>query len=88
MNTQPSTPFSPAVSAAASTALSGSPASCDLSVTVSYTHLKKALDILECGEAFPKAPEATPIIEDKKDDGKEKRTAQAGSFVEDPTRCV
>ena len=48
--------------------------------------VKKALDILERGEAFPKAPEATPIIEDKKDDGKEKRTAQAGSFVEDPTQ--
>ena len=28
--------------------------------------VKKALDILERGEAFPKAPEATPIIEDKK----------------------
>lgn len=38
--------------------------------------VKKALDILERGEAFPKAPEATPIIEDTKDDGKEKRTAQ------------
>ena len=25
-------------------------------------------------------------MEDKKDDGKEKRTAQAGSFVEDPTQ--
>ena len=48
--------------------------------------VKKALDILERVEAFPKAPEATPIIEDKKDDGKEKRTAQAGSFVEDPTQ--
>ena len=46
----------------------------------------KALDILERGEAFPKAPEATPFIEDTKDDGKEKRTAQAGSFVEDPTQ--
>lgn len=34
--------------------------------------VKKALDILERGEAFPKAPEATPIIEDTKDDGKEK----------------
>ena len=34
--------------------------------------VKKALDILERGEAFPKAPEATPIIEEKKDDGKEK----------------
>ena len=48
--------------------------------------VKKALDILERGEAFPKAPEATPIIEDTKDDGKKKRTAQAGSFVEDPTQ--
>lgn len=28
--------------------------------------VKKALDILERGEAFPKAPEATPIIEDTK----------------------
>lgn len=34
--------------------------------------VKKALDILERGEAFPKAPEATPITEDTKDDGKEK----------------
>ena len=55
-------------------------------INQSDTTVKKALDILERGEAFPKAPEATPIIEDTKDDGKEKRTAQAGSFVEDPTQ--
>lgn len=48
--------------------------------------VKKALEILENGEAFPKAPEETPIIEEKEDDGKEKRTAQAGYFVEDPAQ--
>lgn len=41
-------------------------------INQSDTTVKKALDILERGEAFPKAPEATPIIEDTKDDGKEK----------------
>lgn len=46
--------------------------------------VKKAQEILKRGEAFPKAPEETPDTEEQKNDGKEKRTAQAGSFVEDP----
>lgn len=38
--------------------------------------VKKALEILENGEAFPKAPEKeSPIMEEKKNDGKKKRTA-------------
>lgn len=49
--------------------------------------VKKALEILQNGEAFPKAPEETPNLEEPKNDGKEKRTAQAGSFVEDPTQA-
>lgn len=48
--------------------------------------VKKAVELLERGEAFPKAPEEAPLMEEKKDDGKKKRTAQAGSFVEDPTQ--
>lgn len=48
--------------------------------------VKKAQEILKRGEAFPKAPEETPDIKESKNDGKEKRTAQAGSFVEDPTQ--
>ena len=36
--------------------------------------VKKALDILERGEAFPKAPEATAPTEKRKNNGKEKRT--------------
>jgi len=43
--------------------------------------VKKALEILENNEAFPKAPEETPMMEDKKDDGKKKRTAQADGFI-------
>lgn len=48
--------------------------------------VKKALEILKNGEAFPKVPEDIPLKEEKEDDGKKKRTAQAGSFVEDPTQ--
>ncbi|ADV43450.1 S41 family peptidase [Bacteroides helcogenes] len=47
--------------------------------------VKKALEILEREEAFPKAPEGQPLKEEKKNDGKKKRTAQADSFAEDPT---
>ena len=43
--------------------------------------VKKALEILENSEAFPKAPEKAAIMENKKDDGKEKRTAQVGGFI-------
>ncbi len=48
--------------------------------------VKKALEILENGEAFPKAPEKeSPIMEEKKNDGKKKRTAQTGSFIKSAT---
>lgn len=47
--------------------------------------VKKALDILERGEAFPKAPEETAPTEKSKNNGKEKRTAQTYGFIkEDP----
>ena len=47
--------------------------------------VKKALDILERGEAFPKAPETTAPTEKRKNNGKEKRTAQTYGFIkEDP----
>ena len=46
----------------------------------------KALDILERGEAFPKAPQQMVQEEEKSNDGKEKRTAQAYGFVEDPSQ--
>jgi hypothetical protein len=48
---------------------------------------KKTKEILEKGEAFPKAPVAVEeeVTKDKKD-GKKKRTAQAYSITEDPTR--
>ena len=45
----------------------------------------EALEILERGEAFPKAP-LQAGQEEENADGKEKRTAQAYGFVEDPTR--
>ncbi|WP_071145420.1 S41 family peptidase [Bacteroides ihuae] len=47
------------------------------------TTVKKAIELLEKGEAFPKAPEAVeqPI---KKNEGKKKRTAQADSAKENP----
>ncbi len=44
--------------------------------------------LLEKGEAFPKAPAVAveeEVTKDKKD-GKKKRTAQAYSITEDPTR--
>lgn len=47
--------------------------------------VKKALDILECGEAFPKAPE-TVLEEEKDHEGTEKRTAQAYCPAEKPAR--
>lgn len=47
----------------------------------------KGIEILEKGEAFPKAPVAVEeeVTKDKKD-GKKKRTAQAYGITEDPTR--
>lgn len=47
----------------------------------------KGIEILEKGEAFPKAPVTVEeeVTKDKKD-GKKKRTAQAYSITEDPTR--
>ncbi len=47
--------------------------------------VQKALEILQKGEAFPKAPEPS-ITEEKTNDGKEKRTAQTDSFTEDATQ--
>ena len=47
--------------------------------------VKTALEILEKGEAFPKAPAPMPLNETD-NEGKEKRTAQADSFVEDATQ--
>ena len=44
----------------------------------------KALEILERGEAFPKAPEATKGEE--KNDNREKRTAQVYNRIKDPAR--
>ena len=46
----------------------------------------KALEILEKGEAFPKAPGTDLTTEDRNDDGKEKRVAQANSFLEEPAQ--
>ena len=46
----------------------------------------KALDILEKGEAFPKAPETDLTTENTNDDGKEKRVAQTNSFLEEPAQ--
>ena len=48
--------------------------------------VQKALEILIKGETFPKAPEETPITEDKNDEGKKKRTAQAGGTAENPAQ--
>ena len=47
--------------------------------------VKKALEILERGEAFPKAP-LQAGQEEENTNGKEKRTAQAYSFTEDPSQ--
>lgn len=48
----------------------------------------KGMEILENGEAFPKAPEVAEEEDATKDmkDGKKKRTAKAYGTVEDPTR--
>lgn len=48
----------------------------------------KGMEILENGEAFPKAPEVAEEEDATKDmkDGKKKRTAEAYGTVEDPTR--
>ena len=45
----------------------------------------KALEILERGEAFPKAPETTKGEEEN--DNREKRTAQVYNRIKDPARC-
>ena len=50
--------------------------------------VNKGIEILEKGEAFPKAPvavEEEEVTKDKKD-GKKKRTAQVYSITEDPSR--
>jgi len=49
----------------------------------SDTTVKKAIEILEKGEAFPKAP-AVVKQPTKKNEGKKKRTAQANSVKENP----
>ena len=48
--------------------------------------VKKALEVLEKGEAFPKAPDEGPLKEENKKDGKKKRTAEAYGIVENPTQ--
>ena len=48
--------------------------------------VQKALEILENGEAFPKAPEDV-VKEETKDEGKKKRTAEAYGIVKDPARA-
>ena len=45
----------------------------------------KALEILERGEAFPKAPDTT-LEEKETNDNRKKRTAQVYSRTEDPAR--
>ncbi len=55
-------------------------------INQSDTTVLKALEILEKGEAFPKAPETDLTTEDRNDDGKEKRVAQANSFLEEPAQ--
>ena len=47
--------------------------------------VNKGIEILEKGEAFPKAPIAVEEEEATNKDGKKKRTAQAYRIVEDPT---
>ena len=54
-------------------------------VNESDATVKKALEILERDEAFPKAP-LQAGQEEENADGKEKRTAQAYGFVEDPSQ--
>ena len=48
--------------------------------------VNKGIEILEKGEAFPKAPIAVEEEEATNKDGKKKRTAQAYGITEDPTR--
>lgn len=48
--------------------------------------VNKALEILEKGEAFPKILKDTTLIDKKNNDGKQKRTAQAYGFTENPAR--
>ena len=48
--------------------------------------VQKALDILEKGEAFPKAPDDELTTEETDGNGKEKRIAQANSFLEEPAQ--
>ncbi len=52
-------------------------------VNTSDVTVQKALEILERGEAFPKAPEE-PTTTDEENNGKEKRTAQADGFTKNP----
>lgn len=54
-------------------------------INQSDSTVKKALEILENDEAFPQAPEAS--AEETKDEGTEKRTAQAIGPVESAERC-
>lgn len=48
--------------------------------------VQKALDILEKGEAFPKAPDDELTTKETDGNGKEKRIAQANSFLEEPAQ--
>lgn len=49
--------------------------------------VNKGIELLEKGEAFPKAPsETVEEVTEEKQDGKKKRTAQAYRITEDPTR--
>ena len=48
--------------------------------------VQKALDILEKGKAFPKAPDDELTTEETDGNGKEKRIAQANSFLEEPAQ--
>lgn len=48
--------------------------------------VNKGIELLEKGEAFPKAPAETEEVTNEKQDGKKKRTAQAYSIHEDPTQ--
>ena len=53
---------------------------------ISDATVQKALDILEKGEAFPKAPDDELTTEETDGNGKEKRIAQANSFLEEPAQ--
>ena len=49
--------------------------------------VQQGIELLEKGEAFPKAPvETEEEVTKEKKDGKKKRTAQAYGITEDPTR--